>query len=243
MFLLIMAFFALVGVSQGCSDSQENCASYALIGLCMEPTFYKACQLSCGACVCSDALKKEECVILRDSGKCLTSYTEMKRNCRATCGFCTCKDTANYDCGNKAKAGLCITDPNVVSKCPHSCKLCGDCEDNTPQCREWAEQGRCFSDRNTMLTHCAKSCRLCDCADGPGMEARCAKGSADRKCESDIIWAYIDCAASCDLCPILVSNYSSGEETNLSSQERLVVHVSLWNLTGSYLAFSNSWIM
>ena len=46
-----------------------------------------------------------------------------------------------------------------------------------------------------------KTSMLPDCADGPGMEARCAKGSADRKCESDIIWAYIDCAASCDLCP------------------------------------------
>ena len=42
---------------------------------------------------------------------------------------------------------------------------------------------------------------LPDCADGPGMEAECVKGSAEGKCESNIIWAYTNCAATCDLCP------------------------------------------
>ncbi|XP_063687887.1 uncharacterized protein ZK643.6-like isoform X2 [Bolinopsis microptera] len=200
LFVFATSFF-FVAAAQGCQDKQSYCASYALIGSCMKPDFYSQCQLSCGACVCTDALKKDECVMLRDQGKCLSNYQEMERNCKATCGFCGCRDESSYNCATKAAAGQCITDKLMVTKCPLSCKLCGDCGDNTLQCVQWAAQGNCATETNKMITHCPGSCGICECADGPGMEGECARRAALGECESNISYTYTHCAATCNLCP------------------------------------------
>ena len=139
--------------------------------------------------------------MLRDMGKCLSNYQEMERNCKATCGFCGCRDDPAYNCAAKAAQGYCMTDVNMVTKCPLSCKLCGECGDNSPTCAQLIAQAGSCNSNNRLLTHCAGSCGLCECADGPGLEAECARREALGECESNVAWMYTNCAATCNLCP------------------------------------------
>ena len=140
--------------------------------------------------------------MLRDMGKCLSNYQEMERNCKATCGFCGCRDDPAYNCAAKAAQGYCMTDGNMVTKCPLSCKLCGECGDNSPNCaQQIAQAGNQGCRNNRLLTHCAGSCGLCECADGPNMEAECATRATRGECESNVAWMYTHCAATCNLCP------------------------------------------
>lgn len=130
--------------------------------------------------VCKDALKKEECVMLRKLGKCLSNHEELFTNCKATCGFCSklhitcywllvigfitwsspaCVDSDTTNCPAWAAQGGCITQASTRAKCPFSCKYCGDCGDNSPACAAYALQGRCTE--KDILTNCPASCGIC----------------------------------------------------------------------------------
>ena len=89
--------------------------------------------------------------------------------------LCKKGDAEKNLCQRMSKNGFCKTERTyksikIVEYCPDSCGLCdsykkkkfGDCKDENPNCRIWAEIGFCKKIEEQMEDMCRQSCGLCE---------------------------------------------------------------------------------
>jgi len=75
-----------------------------------------------------------------------------------------------------------------------------DCQDEEPECSQWARDGYCFSNAGYMSIACQRSCDVCDlsvCADN---HEKCEEWASKDECSKNKGYMRVACRKSCSVC-------------------------------------------
>ncbi|XP_078359766.1 zinc metalloproteinase nas-15-like [Oculina patagonica] len=106
-----------------------------------------------------------------------TAYTAPER----------CTDRANTaDCESWRDSGFCTEHSSMIYHCKKTCGFCSNngCMDKQFECKKWATEGKCSSDKANMDKECPHTCNVCKpCTTAPS-ETFCKDNTLTADCES-----------------------------------------------------------
>ncbi|XP_020626831.1 zinc metalloproteinase nas-6-like [Orbicella faveolata] len=121
-----------------------------------------------------------------------------------------CADRANTpDCEGWRDAGFCTQHSSMIYHCKKTCGFCTSnaCMDLKFECKKWATEGKCSSDKANMDKECPNSCKTCKTCTNPSPKI-CVDRATSKDyemwkssgfCSSHDAMIY-HCKKTCDFC-------------------------------------------
>lgn len=133
-----------------------------------------------------------------------------KRNALANAAPERCVDRApKVDCEGWKQAGFCTQHSSMIYHCKKTCEFCSSnsCIDLKSECKKWASDGKCSSDKAYMDKNCPHTCNTCKKCSDPSPQicidrassADCASWKKSGFCSQHSALIY-HCKKTCDFC-------------------------------------------